>query len=408
MICPKCGKEIADDSVFCRFCGASLEMNEPEEVAGNSSVIDDEIDYDALVEGLDDPLNDFIFEADDFDTFDGSQPDQNDTYDYSFEEPAIAWCNGNALGRTEVMEYLQKVVDIQANLETCREIVDELSKKAREASGVWSLTEPAKPFINLKKGIIGIILGLVISSMGSGSSWIVSLIGYAIIAVAAWICFIKPVLYANAATRKHQEEVDAKNAENQMILENCNNALPVVKTIENSCYKSLQALYGTDIIKPKYRTLPACSFILEQLENETTHSLIHQPGDDGAYNKWEEMLRHKEVTESLDEIKGSLHKIEGKLDVIMQNQKILYDKMNQINENVKHVARELEQIKVFSALTAVNTSQMKQQLQRIAASNEAIEANTVSMKWAADCTARNTSATLSDSLRYKTGLSFDF
>ena len=43
MICPKCGKEIDDGSVFCKFCGASLTENQEEKLNSENEVIEDKV-----------------------------------------------------------------------------------------------------------------------------------------------------------------------------------------------------------------------------------------------------------------------------------------------------------------------------------------------------------------------------
>ena len=85
-----------------------------------------------------------------------------------------------------------------------------------------------------------------------------------------------------------------------------------------------------------------------------------------------------------------------------------YDKVDEINQNVDRVVNELVQIKSLSAMTAMNTHQMKRTLQNIDSTTAGIYANTTSMAWMQHCIARNTSQTLSQDLRYKTGLDFSF
>lgn len=324
------------------------------------------------------------------------------------EEPAIAWCNGNGLGKSEVIEYLRNVVEIQANQEECNMIMEGLDREYRAAAErIPGRPVRVRPDLRLKKGILGILAGMALPNIWLDST-IAGIIGFLVMAASAYFFLVKPIVENR---NRYAAELKLHNdgtAECARIRENCQNAYGVVRTISESCSNALSVLYNTEIIKPKYRNLPACSFILEQLENGLTNTLTFENGDKGAYNKWEEQVRHNAVITNLDDIRKTVHNIDGKLDVVIQNQRLLYDKVDEINQNVDRVVNELVQIKSLSAMTAMNTHQMKRTLQNIDSTTAGIYANTTSMAWMQHCIARNTSQTLSQDLRYKTGLDFSF
>ena len=377
MFCPNCGREVQEGAVICGFCGASVEPYEKPDY-----------DFDTGVDDL---------TEEDWELF-SDEP----------VEPAIAWCNGNGLGKSEVIEYLENVVEIQANQEECNQIMKGLDEEYRAAESRIPY-EPVhgRPAIRLKKGILGIILGLAICNIWI-NSMIPQIISFMVMAASVWFFFVKPVI--DCRTRYAAELANYRRgaAECAEIRENCRSAYGVVRTIGDSCSDALNDLYNTEIIKPKYRNLPACAFILEQLENGLTNTLVFQDGDKGAYNKWEEQLYRNSVISNLDDIRDTVHNIDGKLDMVIENQHLLYDKVNEVNENVNRVVKELVHIKSFSALTAMNTEQMKHTLKNIAADTSAIATNTAATAWAADCAARNSATNLSQELRTKMGSAFVF
>ena len=324
------------------------------------------------------------------------------------EEPAIAWCNGNGLGKSEVIEYLENVVEIQTNQEECNRIMEGLDEKYRDAAA----SSPAEPVrmraeIKLKKGIIGIIVGLAICNIWI-DSMVASLISTVVLVGSIGLFFVKPVVDSRRQYAADLRRYNAGTQQCQEIMENCRDAYGVVRTIGESCGHALTDLYNTEIIKPKYRNLPACAFILEQLKNDLTNNLTFVPGDKGAYNKWEEQLYRNAVIGNLDEINGKIDDIRGKMDIMIQNQHLLYDKVNEVNQNVNRVVGELVQIKSLTALTAMNTNQMKHTLRNIEGYASGIYSNSEATAWAAHCLARNTSSTISQDLRYKTGLDFNY
>jgi len=364
MLCPKCGKEVQEGAAYCVSCGAVLELEEYE------------FDCDGAFE------------------------------DWT-EEPAIAWCNGYGLDKSEVIEYLENVVKIQTNQEECRRIMNGLDAEYRAADArIPNQPVAERAGIKFKKGIIGILLGLAICNIWIDSA-IAAIISSVVIFAAIFLFFVKPVMVTRS--RYAAELADCKRITDEcvQIKDNCRNAYPVVQKISNSCSSVLNEYYNTGIIKPKYRNLPACAFILEQLENGLTNCLMLQPGDKGAYNKWEEQIYRNAVIDNLDDIRDTVHSINGKLDLVIRNQHLLYEKVNEVNENVNRVVRELIQIKSLSALTAMNTNQMKHTLRNIECNTGVIADNTVATAWAAKCTAMNTASTLTQELRFKTGLNFD-
>ena len=297
MICEKCGRELQEDAMFCGFCGAAVE---------NPEVPDYDFDLGEMTE-------------EELELFGDENNGATGSFDEP-EEPPIAWCNGNGLGKSEVIEFLEKVVDIQTGEEECKRIMEGLDMEYRDAENLIP-PEPMRerPAIRLKKGIIGIIVGLAICNIWI-NSMIAGIISTLIIVASAWIFIAKPIVDSRKRYAAELTMYNNGTAECEEIRENCRNAYGVVRELGKICGESLDAFYNTEIIKPKYRNLPACAFILEQLENGLTNTLTFEPGDKGAYNKWEDQLYRKAVIGNLDDIRDTVHNIDGKLDLVIQNQ----------------------------------------------------------------------------------------
>ena len=110
----------------------------------------------------------------------------------------------------------------------------------------------------------------------------------------------------------------------------------------------LERFYASDVIYPKYRTLPALTSIYEYF---MTGRCTELTGPHGAYNLYEDELRKDTVISQLNAV------IEN-LEQIRQNQYMLYQKVNAIQENTAVIASELKQIKGYAVqiaqLTALN------------------------------------------------------
>ena len=110
----------------------------------------------------------------------------------------------------------------------------------------------------------------------------------------------------------------------------------------------LQRYYSSEVIYPKYCTLPALTSIYEYF---VTGRCTELTGPHGAYNLYEDELRKDTVISQLNTV------IEN-LEQIKQNQYMLYQQVKSINENTQIIASELQQIKGYTVqiaqLTALN------------------------------------------------------
>lgn len=110
----------------------------------------------------------------------------------------------------------------------------------------------------------------------------------------------------------------------------------------------LERYYASEIIYPKYRTLPALTSIYEYF---MTGRCTELTGPHGAYNLYEDELRKDTVISQLNTV------IEN-LEQIRHNQYMLYQQVKAIQENTAVIASELQQIKGYTVqiaqLTALN------------------------------------------------------
>ena len=110
----------------------------------------------------------------------------------------------------------------------------------------------------------------------------------------------------------------------------------------------LDRYYASDVIYPKYRTLPALTSIYEYF---MTGRCTELTGPHGAYNLYEDELRKDTVISQLNTV------IEN-LEQIRHNQYMLYQQVKAIQENTAVIASELNQIKGYTVqiaqLTALN------------------------------------------------------
>lgn len=110
----------------------------------------------------------------------------------------------------------------------------------------------------------------------------------------------------------------------------------------------LEKFYSSDVIYPKYRTLPALTSIYEYF---MTGRCTELTGPHGAYNLYEDELRKDTVISQLNTV------IEN-LEQIRYNQYMLYQQVKAIQENTAVIASELNQIKGYTVqiaqLTALN------------------------------------------------------
>lgn len=100
----------------------------------------------------------------------------------------------------------------------------------------------------------------------------------------------------------------------------------------------LASFYASDVIYPKYRTLPALTSIYEYFITGRCDELT---GPHGAYNLYEDELRKDTVISQLNTVIENLEQIKN-------NQYMLYQQVKAIQENTAVIASELQQIKGYT------------------------------------------------------------
>ncbi len=85
----------------------------------------------------------------------------------------------------------------------------------------------------------------------------------------------------------------------------------------------LNKFYSTNVIYPKYRSLPAIASLFEYMLSERCYGLT---GHEGAYNLYESELRLGHIISTLDSISSDIKEIK-------QNQRMLYDVMSESQKN---------------------------------------------------------------------------
>ena len=87
----------------------------------------------------------------------------------------------------------------------------------------------------------------------------------------------------------------------------------------------LNKFYSTNVIYPKYRSLPAIASLFEYMLSERCYGLT---GHEGAYNLYENELRLGHIISTLDSILSDIKEIK-------QNQRMLYDVVSESQKMTK-------------------------------------------------------------------------
>ena len=108
----------------------------------------------------------------------------------------------------------------------------------------------------------------------------------------------------------------------------------------------LKKYYDMGFIYPKYRGLVPICTICEYLESGRCFSLI---GPEGAYNLYESELRMNMIVSKLEDINN-------KLDVIIENQRMLIEELRKSNAQLQRISGTLDNIENNTALTEYHDS----------------------------------------------------
>ena len=224
----------------------------------------------------------------------------------------------------DFMQYLRNIVVLERKIyeedELLRKINAEINvdPPALPSHRNVSLRVPKVPFVIVL--IVSAFIALVAALNGRNAAYL--LICPACVITYLAVCILVLVIRkANCNTananldRAHQNEcIDLENRK-LGLLEMCR----VVAAEKSNTQKVLNQYYAKDLIYPKYRTLEAICTIYEYLESGICTELT---GYTGAYNMLEAEARANRICLRLDRIQGSLNRIE-------QNQRLLYQAVSE-------------------------------------------------------------------------------
>lgn len=181
--------------------------------------------------------------------------------------------------------------------------------------------------------------------------------------ILGFLCLIPAAVSVNITSRKYQEEVNKHvkssmeydayianlNSENEKIekayieqMQEWEDSFSNMRVYMNKPLSEslavLASFYASDVIYPKYRTLPALTSIYEYFITGRCDELT---GPHGAYNLYEDELRKDTVISQLNTVIENLEQIKN-------NQYMLYQQVKAIQENTAVIASELQQIKGYT------------------------------------------------------------
>lgn len=146
--------------------------------------------------------------------------------------------------------------------------------------------------------------------------------------------------------------------------------------------KTLEKLYNTNVIYPKYRNLVAVCTIFEYLDSGRCSML---EGPNGAYNLYESELRQNLIISKLDEVIDNMN-------IIQQNQYQLYKKLDSIDSTVRNIHQSVNQIASNTKAIATDVGSIKASTANIARNSQIAALSSVITAQCAVITAQNTEA----------------
>lgn len=251
------------------------------------------------------------------------------------------------------IQYLKDIVTLEKNKRTAGNMYNRLLIDEKKCvSGTGYVAEKHKLQIDWKKMFVtafGIFWGLwlvvaILSTLIS-NDFIEMIIGISILYGGTIAYFVWKI---GGAKRKQREDYEKDKKWVKETVESSKTRLPVIAqekskllTTYNQCDAELKRLYAVGIVHPNYHSFVPCAMFLEYLSTGRTHSLEATPGDQGAYNLYEEELKFK--------------KISDQLEAIRQNQELLCQEVRNINQTVNELYGSVKQIEQYSKQTEQNT-----------------------------------------------------
>ena len=251
----------------------------------------------------------------------------------------------------DITNYLKHVFDLEKMLYQQNEILEHL----RDSIGSVNYQMKLEPEIYQEKrpSVVGGIItafacaffailvyfGYVFlkSPEGGAPGWFLNIM---LGIIGIFVCFVVGgiiLVVSNVVqTQSYNQQVRITNQENiEEIQRYRKNLLEKGKTLndeyalladERKKTKAvLNKFYSTNVIYPKYRSLPAIASLFEYMLSERCYGLT---GHEGAYNLYENELRLGHIISTLDSISSDIKEIK-------QNQRMLYDVMSESQKMTK-------------------------------------------------------------------------
>ena len=175
--------------------------------------------------------------------------------------------------------------------------------------------------------------------------------------------------YYDNQIKEDQKRIDKEEREKQFIVSE-------IRSIESSLTQSrnrLKEMYNIGIVFPKYRNMAMINTILEYLESGRCATL---DGVAGAYNLLERELEMQRVIIRLDTIISQLEMIRQnqymlysaiedtnrKVSGIVESTKEISKKLDDINSNSKDYTQEIHKLQATSSVTAYNLERVEKEL----------------------------------------------
>ena len=240
------------------------------------------------------------------------------------------------------IDYLDSLVTVETHFNELKGIKTSLLQSLNVAEQIAPVPQKEKAVVNWKLAIAIPVVGFILTAIfGNGLILLLSLI-----AVGGYL--FSRFHTANRVYRHLYSGWEAQSEEKHDIQYNCKVQIPSVESMISECQSTLTKLYNAGPIDRDYRNLPAVATFYDWFRKGMTSSLSRVGSDKGAYNMYEEKLRHKELMGSLDEIKKNVA-------AIRNEQARLADAVGQINSNVASIGRELSHMSQTMDVMAANS-----------------------------------------------------
>lgn len=251
----------------------------------------------------------------------------------------------------DITNYLKHVFDLEKMLYQQNEILEHL----RDSIGSVNYQMKLEPEIYQEKrpSVVGGIITSIVcaffailvyygyvflkSPEGGAPGWFLNIM---LGIIGIFVCFmvggIILVVSNVVQTQSYNQQVRITNQENieeiqryrKNLLEKgkvLNDEYALLADERKKTKAVLNKFYSTNVIYPKYRSLPAIASLFEYMLSERCYGLT---GHEGAYNLYENELRLGHIISTLDSISSDIKEIK-------QNQRMLYDVVSESQKMTK-------------------------------------------------------------------------